>query len=150
MALIWYMNDGPNWLRWKNVLNKDRSINGLAFYLSISNNTVKNNYRAYMYWITKYLCINSYHFHQVYRYNKIHILMHYVCFFVYLKITMETNHCDEIEILISVMVFCYNKTVPHYKNYYINFSLIVLSLKLILPEDYYEFLSEIMFLHVYS
>ena len=63
---------------------------------------------------------------------------------------METNHCDEIEILISVMVFYYNKTVPHYKNYFTNFSLIVLSLKLILPEDYYEFLSEIMFLHVYS
>ena len=63
---------------------------------------------------------------------------------------MEANHCDEIEILISVMVFYYNKTVPHYKNYFTNFSLIVLSLKLILPEDYYEFLSEIMFLHVYS
>ena len=55
---------------------------------------------------------------------------------------METNHCDEIEILISVMVFCYNKTVPHYKNYFTNFSLIVLSLNLILPEDYYEFLSK--------
>ena len=86
----------------------------------------------------------------MYHYNKSHILMHQVCFFVYLKIPMEANHCDEIEILISVMVFCYNKTVPHYKKYFTHFSLIVLSLKLILPEDYYEFLSEIMFLHVYS
>ena len=49
VALIWYVNGGPNWLRWENVLDKDGYINGLTFYSRISNKTVKNKCIAYIY-----------------------------------------------------------------------------------------------------